>query len=1563
VVNRTGIAITDFDVWTHNDMMVSGDDDKSLYAVWPTSFGSPSIFIVLKRKPELEGEEFDSKFPNKPIGTRRRYDATPPVTYGPLPHSAGYHSYIAPAVKSHTGFTGLSNQGATCYMNSLIQSLFMTPEFRSAVYNWSFIEHIGRRIEKLKATPTETLIADANNKNEDFSWLESAPVLLALWTRLEVSAGSNDDASNASSEASESNCNGNGQDSTPDSSSTASTSTNAASSSSPAPTFANIDIESEYESAFLKAVRAEDPSLHPHAVAFEKWKKSIESRSIPFQLRLLFAELQLSEQRAVSTKGLTKSFGWTQADAFTQHDVQELLRVLFDALETAWDGTPQHSLINELYQGSVLDYVKCSHCGYKSARRDTYLDLQLTVKPFGATTAIKSVEEALEKYVTPEILDGNNQYYCEQCDKKRDATKGLEFDTFPYLLTLQLKRFDYDWEADRRIKLMDRVSFPQVLNLNSFVQNPSVVSAASNQLPPSSSSLGNDSGVTGPDPSLLRLLDDIGMPLGVEIRTAMVEDLPGIIKVTNSAFGGVSESRLVSEMAVKLNQSELISLVAIKAGKIIGHLMLSPINLVKSNGESLVVSEPNVPFFASALNPSQLSLAPKFMGLGPISVMTTEQRTGVGSALMQFGIQKCLSWGVKAIFVLGHISYYTRFGFKPASQFGVSYAGKRDDDHFMALELSQVALPRLGGIGCDARYHPLFDLVSREVEAQQEAAMKSETDAESREMADSKNVMLQDMNSTTPSTSLPSCQTSPALSDDDKRAFEAIMKESAVEKALLSGPAVYDLFAVFVHRGSAQGGHYYAYVQDFDTHKWYEFNDSTVTEISKATVESSFGDPSPYSSGGTAYMLLYRQHDTKRNAPYPTKFSIPTEAIEAVEKEKKRKRAKEALKQIEAQKMSISVSYRGSRKEIRLHRDQTVLDALKMAMAQFQVTAPIEDARFHSTSPFARPEDVSVFDLSAQLGKFSRDEINQVQLQTRSPGTEFKPFDPRSMLFLVNVWDTKSKSWPPESYEVYLPARPTLGNLRVYVEKEFGIPIQDQLITKEKNSSQPVELITGDDDRSLANLSLWEKATLWVEPMSEELIDPNYKPSRRKKIISSISSSKATQYTSTITTEYERKRQEALPASTASTQNSSSSGSNTTTFTVKTVSPNSSTLSGSDEMNIVALGESEDDDVENAGTSSTPPPEQPASSTATTNSSSGENIDDGYEYFHDPKNIIINGQRIIPRSEDTIRNIQNRLLVRFTNIDSTDISHSMTVNKTDSVDSLRRKMATVLNVDPHSFIITKYLSTAELNDAQASIDSFVYGSFVSFLLKKGTPSLRGESIVKFEFFVLPTRTSDPSPPRPNDSFEASLCADKMSIKDAKVQVRALGRLDPNLPLEKIRLRKYGYDGHGATIGTDDMRLGALGNKILVQVLTGDQVETKKSDLHRIIILRQVLPECWEFGDAIEFCVPPGGTYGDVQREIERMTGLPAVECSIRPIYNVPQLNEVDKIDWVGFNSRLERTVSIMMTDGDYIFFRDPREQFKAISEEERRKLAKTRPKAPTYSARPERALTIKVDGV
>ncbi|XP_067152240.1 ubiquitin carboxyl-terminal hydrolase 47 isoform X7 [Apteryx mantelli] len=275
-------------------------------------------------------------------------DSTQDRFIGPLPREGSVgctndyvsqnYSYSSVLSKSETGYVGLVNQAMTCYLNSLLQTLFMTPEFRNALYKWEFEES------------------------------------------------------------------------------------------------------------------EEDPVT-----------------SIPYQLQRLFVLLQTSKKRAIETTDVTRSFGWDSSEAWQQHDVQELCRVMFDALEQKWKQTEQADLINQLYQGKLKDYVRCLECGYESWRIDTYLDIPLVIRPYGSNQAFASVEEALHAFIQPEILDGPNQYFCERCKKKCDARKGLRFLHFPYLLTLQLKRFDFDYTTMHRIKLNDRMTFPEELDMNVFI--------------------------------------------------------------------------------------------------------------------------------------------------------------------------------------------------------------------------------------------------------------------------------------------------------------------------------------------------------------------------------------------------------------------------------------------------------------------------------------------------------------------------------------------------------------------------------------------------------------------------------------------------------------------------------------------------------------------------------------------------------------------------------------------------------------------------------------------------------------------------------------------------------------------------------------------------------------------------------------------------------------------------------------------------------------------------------------------------------------------------------------
>ena len=95
--------------------------------------------------------------------------------------------------------------------------------------------------------------------------------------------------------------------------------------------------------------------------------------------------LQTSEKRAVETTDVTKSFGWDSSEAWQQHDVQELCRVMFDALEKRFrkDGYEQPNLINDLYQGSWKDYVKClevkGHCVYMILVASLSMIISLTI--------------------------------------------------------------------------------------------------------------------------------------------------------------------------------------------------------------------------------------------------------------------------------------------------------------------------------------------------------------------------------------------------------------------------------------------------------------------------------------------------------------------------------------------------------------------------------------------------------------------------------------------------------------------------------------------------------------------------------------------------------------------------------------------------------------------------------------------------------------------------------------------------------------------------------------------------------------------------------------------------------------------------------------------------------------------------------------------------------------------------------------------------------------------------------------------------------------------------------
>ncbi|KAJ7975928.1 ubiquitin carboxyl-terminal hydrolase 12 [Quillaja saponaria] len=187
-------------------------------------------------------------------------------------------------------------------------------------------------------------------------------------------------------------------------------------------------------------------------------ENDMPSGSIPLALQRLFYKLQYND-RSVSTKELTKSFGWDTYDSFMQHDVQELNRVLSEKLEDKMKGTVVEGTIQQLFEGHHMNYIECINVDYKSTRKESFYDLQLDVK------GCRDVYASFDKYVEVESLEGDNKYHAEE-HGLQDAKKGVLFIDFPPVLQLQLKRFEYDFMRDTMVKINDRYEFPLQLDLD-----------------------------------------------------------------------------------------------------------------------------------------------------------------------------------------------------------------------------------------------------------------------------------------------------------------------------------------------------------------------------------------------------------------------------------------------------------------------------------------------------------------------------------------------------------------------------------------------------------------------------------------------------------------------------------------------------------------------------------------------------------------------------------------------------------------------------------------------------------------------------------------------------------------------------------------------------------------------------------------------------------------------------------------------------------------------------------------------------------------------------------------
>ena len=161
----------------------------------------------------------------------------------------------------------------------------------------------------------------------------------------------------------------------------------------------------------------------------------------------------------------------------------------------------------------------------------------------------------------------------------------------------------------------------------------------------------------------------------MKIRESVENDKKSIRMVHQNAFD-LSEGETVSQLTIDLLEDKtavpILSLVAEQDNEIIGNVIFSSVNIEGVEGVSAYI-------------------------LAPLAVTRLVQRSGIGTQLINKGLETLKERGAKIVLVYGDPNYYTRTGFKAGHNLEAPYKLEYPEA-WMAQELVKGVLAKTQGM-------------------------------------------------------------------------------------------------------------------------------------------------------------------------------------------------------------------------------------------------------------------------------------------------------------------------------------------------------------------------------------------------------------------------------------------------------------------------------------------------------------------------------------------------------------------------------------------------------------------------------------------------------------------------------------------------------------------------------------------------------------------------------------------------------------------------------------------------------------------------------------------------
>lgn len=356
-------------------------------------------------------------------------------------------------------FVGLKNLGATCYVNCLLQLWFHNPALRKAIYEWKHIdfEHetgdgrsVGdngdsqvlsicdsREEQRLKSPNKQhsATVSQSKRALENVDEFCPSPAKKSVKRDDKERSDSNKSPINSSKQIARVET--------------------LKRSSSP-----KVRIETS-PSDNTKSLQKASPNSN---------KELIPTNPIE-QLQLIFARLQFTNKKSIDPYNFIESLALNAAE---QQDAQEFGNLFMEFLERTFSNQP-NSFVSKIIQtqfcGKYSYATTCDNCRHSSLTESKFYELDLSIQN------LETLHDCLSEYFRPVVLDG--KYDCGFCQKAQSAHRKIILKSLPPTLNLQLLRFVYDVQRNVRQKLNSHLIFPEVLDMNPYLNNnnsnPSIV--------------------------------------------------------------------------------------------------------------------------------------------------------------------------------------------------------------------------------------------------------------------------------------------------------------------------------------------------------------------------------------------------------------------------------------------------------------------------------------------------------------------------------------------------------------------------------------------------------------------------------------------------------------------------------------------------------------------------------------------------------------------------------------------------------------------------------------------------------------------------------------------------------------------------------------------------------------------------------------------------------------------------------------------------------------------------------------------------------------------------------